>query len=553
MPDSTSLFNSQSESIVLETPQGKLLGKRNTHNNVSVFKGIPYGVPPVGERRWKPCEPAAGWKGLRLATVFAPECVQLAPSEKSFYYRPLPQMSEDCLYLNVWTSAHLKEISDELLPVMVWIHGGSLVDGAGSRPEYDGTELARKDIVLVTINYRLNIFGYFCHPQLTAESIHDASGNYGTTDQVQALKWVKNNIASFGGDPDNVTIFGESSGALSVSHLLVSPLATGLFHRAIMQSVYLPPLPMLKTAEKAGLKFCEYIDDNSDQLTQTSITKMRKFSASELLRLASEGSFYSGAHNTEAVVDNWVFPGQISELFETGRVQDVPILVGFNSGDAYHFGNIEGLTAPVPANADCYMKDIKARYGNLTDEYLAVYPPENLKEVVFAPIRDSFYGWAAERFAQMSERLKSNAYLYYFDHAYSWAEQASMGAFHGAELFYSFNNIKYYNEIRLPNWPECTLTESDLIMAETMSDYWVAFAKNGVPCVETHPAWKPYKDKSRHYMTFKNGTANPGENLLSGAFELHEKINMKRRQQGDLSLGLTGIGLMAPILPANKD
>lgn len=526
-------------SIAQDTPQGVLLGESVVvgQQTIHVFRGIPYAVPPVGTRRWKPPEAAPGWTGERLAFEFGPECIQPPLSENGFYYRPAPQMSEDCLYLNVWAPAG----AEDKLPVMVWIHGGSLVEGAGSHAAYDGVALTKKGVIVVTMNYRLGVFGYFAHPELSAEQ--GASGNYGTMDQIQALKWIQKHIAAFGGDPENITIFGESAGALSVTHLMVSPLAKDLFHRAIAQSPYMPTIPGLKeirfgkpSAESAGERLATYVGAES-------IAALRDLSAVELLQAAQESGF--GDPAAEPVVDGRVFPAQVFELLEQGKQHDVPLLVGFNSGEGYHFGTLEGWSPPIPKNPESYRASIRARYGALTKEYLTVYPESDLKEAVFAPIRDGVYGWAAEKLAKTSANVKSNAYLYYFDHAPLWSERIGMGAFHASEISYVFNNLEGDHRYS-PTWPKTAPRQVDLSMADIMSDYWVNFAKTGRPQATVRPVWKPYKQDQRHYMLFKDGSATPLLNLNPGAWELHEKIYSDRRSRGQS--WLIDVGLLAPVL-----
>ena len=256
------------------TPQGDLIGKlAPTNDTVRMFLGIPYAAPPIASARWKPPATPESWTGERMATDYGPNCMQEPYPKGSFFYRPVRLSSEDCLYLNVWTSAH----SDEKRPVMVWIHGGALTRGSGARATYDGSNLAQKGIVLVTINYRLGVFGYFAHPELISESPNDAAGNYGLLDQVRALEWVQDNIAAFGGDPDNVTIFGESAGSWSVNLLSASPLAKGLFHKAIGErGARLDPRMTLSEATRDG-------SDLAAALGAASLADMRAVSAQQLL------------------------------------------------------------------------------------------------------------------------------------------------------------------------------------------------------------------------------------------------------------------------------
>lgn len=537
---------------VANVSSGALIGEEIlvSGDSIRVFKGIPYALPPVGERRWKPAQPLmVGWDGQREATSFSPACMQpqTVKDKDHLFYNPMPQMSEDCLYLNIWAPADTGATSATNHPVMVWIHGGSLVDGASSMSLYNGSELARKGAVVVSINYRLNVFGYFAHPRLSAESSHHASGNYGVTDQIQALKWVRENIAAFGGDPNNVTIFGESAGAYSVVQLLVSPLSKGLFHRAIAQSPYLKPLPALKreqyglpAAEGGGLKFAR-------SLGGLSIAELRDLPAMALMDAVNKiEDTYAMIPNP--VVDGWVFPAQLFELFEQGRQHNVPILFGYNSNEGFQMSFRSDWNASLPDNREDYIKKVNARYGALADDYLAVYPPENPHELAYGPYRDGFFGWAAQKVVRESQRVSSRAYLYYFDHSPRWAQEKGVYAFHTAELPFAFNNLKH-NAKYSNNWPDPNPRRADLRLADAMSDYWVAFAKQGAPNVEGLPRWPAYTGESRGYMAFRNGRAEPGKNLLPGTFELHEKILKARREAGDMPWSLINIGLLAPVQP----
>ena len=533
------VYQGNTENIILTTPQGRLLGtmSHGSSGRIQVFRGIPYAVPPVGNRRWKPAEPAPKWEGVRQAIQYAPHCIQPSTPKDGFFSHPLPHMSEDCLYLNVWAP----ESHEGPLPVMVWIHGGNLVAGGSSEPLYNGEQLAKKNVIVVSIQYRLNIFGYFSHPELTEESPKNASGNYGTTDQIEALKWVQENITAFGGDPNNVTIFGESAGGLSVSHLLASPLSKGLFHRAIAQSPYLIPMPALqercygkKSAEEMGCDVALSADSKT-------LAELRNLTADALLRAAEEANFV-----TETVVDNWVFTAQIFEQFEQGKQHDVPILVGNTSGEAYALES-HGVTAPMPEDARHYIADVNSKYGALAEEYLSVYPADNLREAVFAPVTDGFYGWAVERFARMTANISASAYLYCFDHPPQWAEDAGLGAFHTAEIPHVFNNIEC-NVKYSPSWPDYLPSKGEIALAELISDYWVAFATHGIPNVPGKPEWKPYTDESPYIMGFRDGSAHLEINPKPSVYALHEKIVTSRRERGDLGWDIMSIGLSAPVL-----
>lgn len=523
------------------TPQGTLLGQHvgEGADAVRVFRGVPYAVPPVGVRRWTHAEPARGWEGERLAVASSPECPQPTLPPDDFYYRPAPQVSEDCLYLNVWAPVQ----RDGPLPVMVWIHGGSLIEGSGSSPAYDGTALARKGVVVVTINYRLGVFGFLAHPELTAESELGVSGNYGLTDQVLALRWVRDNIGAFGGDPDRVTIFGESSGALSVFCLLVSPLSEGLFHRAIAQSPYLNPMPRLRdetmgkpSAEATGAWFV-------GELGVGSMAELRDLQADRLVEGAIEAGFQT--ISAEPVLDDWVLTGQVYELLERGDVHDVPVVVGFNSGEADHFALTPGWAPSVPGSADEYLALVKQRYGDLTDDYVALYPPDDLEAATLHPIRDGLNGWAAEKLARASARTRSNAYLYYFDHAPVWAASWGVGAFHAAEIAHVFDNVRHGRD-SLPRWPREPARDIDLSMSDVMSDYWTAFARTGEPSSPGGPTWTPFNVHERHYMAFRDGRALPEQDLHPGVWELHEQVLAERRATG--RPWVIDLGLAAPPL-----
>lgn len=533
--------------VYIDTPLGILLGSQAERvEDVDVFKGIPYAVPPIGHRRWATPESAPAWQGDRDATAFGPACMQPGNMPREFvYYSPAPLMSEDCLYLNVWTPAHATSRKDTL-PVMVWIHGGSLLTGAGS--QYDGADLAAKGVVVVTINYRLGIMGYFSHPELTANSPVGAFGNYGTMDQILALKWVRDNIAAFGGNPDNVTIFGQSAGALSVSHLLASPLAKGLFHRAIAQSTYALPMKRLKVstlglspAEKSGTEIEKKLGVNS-------IAQLRRLAASHIYDVVYKNGFLT----PEPTIDGYVFHEQIFETFERQAQHDVPILFGFNGGEGYHTADgYSDWVAVRPKNKVDYKTAVQKIYGELSKEYLAQYPADNLDEVVFAPLRDGFWGWATEKYVQAMDGLESEAYLYYYNTRVPWEKHPHRKAYHAAEIVHVFNQSQYVKDgnifvnMFLPNL-EGEATQLDVALSDLISDYWVSFARSGKPTAKNGPDWRPYKENARHYMAFADHKARPGTNLLPGMLELTEKIIQRRRA---LALPwVMDLGLMAPVL-----
>lgn len=497
------------KTVSLETPQGTLIGQAvGKHHKIQTYKGIPYALPPVGDRRWRPAEPAPNWVGERLATQFAPSCVQLPYDENSFFYRPNYPTSEDCLYLNVWSPLD----ADKPLPVMVWIYGGALTRGSSSIDTYDGTALAKKGVVVVTINYRLGIFGHFAHPDLSAESEHGVSGNYATTDQLQALHWVQKNIAAFGGDPKNVTIFGESAGSWSVTQLVATPLAKGLFHHAIGESgTVLGVMPTLKTARNGRPSAEDNGKGFQEAVGAKSLADLRAMSADKLLNASIQQRTQAAA-----IVDGWVFPDQIYNLFSKGLQNQVPVMVGFNADE----GTTLGVLNRVPKDPATYEQNMRRRYGELADDYLARYPASNLRQSTLDSFRDNFVTWSMQTWAMMTANVKQPAYLYYFSHRPSGPQRDELGAYHAAEIKYVFDNYR-------------GSTRADKKLADIMSDYWVAFAKNGNPNTKGRPQWQPYTADARYFMEFNGAIgkgAIPGKDVLQGTWELQEKLMARSRR-----------------------
>ena len=494
-------FSGGAFALEATTPSGKLMGMVSERSaSVFVFKSIPYAIAPIGARRWTYAEAHPGWQGVRDATRFSPACVQHPYPEGSFFSRSSEPNSEDCLYLNVWSSMP----EDRKLPVMVWIHGGSLTRGSGSNTVYDGGELAKKGVVLVTINYRLGAFGYMAHPELSAETVSKSSGNYGTSDQIQALRWVHENIAAFGGDANNVTIFGESAGSWSVNHLVSSPAAAGLFHRAIGQSGgQFRRLPELRSghqsAESRGVAL-------QVKLKVGSIAAMRQLDTDSILR-ADDGSSY------RAIVDGRIIPDQLYEIFEQGDFNQVPVMLGYNAEE----GTTLGALQRVPKSKEEYSKFIVQRFGDNAQNVMAFYPAENIRGSMLALYSDAGFGWNAHFWASRSDQHSVNAYLYYFTRQPLGPE---LGAFHGAEILYAFNNVKH-----TPNFGSAV----DLELAELMSDQWVNFATYGTPNDAKKKRWPTYSADTKPYMELGKQGAQPREGLMAKSYELFEGIYQKER------------------------
>jgi para-nitrobenzyl esterase len=515
----------------VDAPAGQLQGQ--DANGIHVFKGIPYAKPPVGDLRWKPPQPTAHWQGVRNATQFSPACMQPKVPSKSIYAGDIGAISEDCLYLNIWAPANASHA-----PVLFWIHGGAFTTGSGGEAMYDGAKLAARGIVVVSINYRLGVFGWLAHPELNAESARHVSGNYGLLDQVAALQWVKQNISAFGGDPSNVTIAGESSGGLSVVYLMASPDARGLFAKAIAQSAYMVSTPTLRK-RKYGMPAAQDVGVwLLSKLNVQHIAGLRTVNAAKLTVAAAHAGFLPFG-----TVDGHVLPDQLVTIFDKGQQAHVPVLAGFNSGE---IRSLRMLAPPVPSSAADYEKTIRARYGDLADAFLKLYPATDMQESIWATTRDALYGWTAERLVRDQTALGEPAFLYLFDHGYPAEDDAGLHAFHGSELPYVFGNL----DTTPAHWPKIPDTDTETRLSNAMLDYWSSFAKAAKPVAKSAPDWPAY-DTTASYMAFR-ATPEPSQNLLPGMYKLNEAVVCRRRADGDIAWNWN-VGLASPSLPSKKD
>jgi para-nitrobenzyl esterase len=512
---------------VVAAPAGKVQG--TAVGSVHVFKGIPYALPPIGPMRWKPPLPVPAWKETRDATQFGAACIQPKGTPTSIYFWTLPKTSEDCLFLNVWAPANARKA-----PVFFWIHGGALSGGSSSEPLYEGTRMAEKGIVVVSINYRMGPLGFLVHPALSAESRRNISGNYGLLDQILALKWVQKNIAAFGGDPGNVTIAGESAGGLSVMYLMASPSAQGLFAKAVAESSYMVSAQELRTVshdaysgEAIGLWL-------AGKLGAGDLAGLRSMDPQTITDVAAANGFFPFF-----VIDGRILPRQVVEVFDRGEQAKVPILAGFNSGE---IRSLRVLAPPVPADAATYEKEIHARYQDLADAFLKLYPSSNMQESIWATTRDSLYGWTAERLMVKQTAIGVPAYLYLFDHGYPVVEEKGLHAFHASELPYVFGTAD-----RAPaNWPAVPATELEKNLSNAMLEYWTSFARSGVPTADGQPPWPAY-GKDRAYMAFED-VPRPKTHLMPGMFEFNEQVVCRRRAKGGIPWHWN-VGLASPPLP----
>lgn len=513
---------------IVNPPAGRLRGI--VAGNLRIFKGIPYARPPVGKRRWKAPAPLPRWHGVRKATAFGPACFQPAGPRASVYWRRPPPMSENCLTLNIWTPVDANHA-----PVLFWIYGGALWGGASRDPLYDGAQLAERGVVVVTINYRLGVLGWLALPQLSAESAQGVSGNYGLLDQIRALAWVRRNISAFGGNPSNVTIAGESAGALSVMYLMVSPEARGLFAKAIAESGYMVSMPSLKvtrygmpSAQQIGLRF-------EAALHVHSLAALRAMSPRKLTNAALAARFAPWGN-----VDGRVLPQQMVTAFDEGDEARVPILAGFNDGE---IRSLTVLAPAVPATAAAYRSAIRAHYGNLAAQFLRLYPATDMRRSILAATRDALYGWSAERLVRGQSVLGLPSYLYLFDHGYPAADDAGLHAFHASELPFVFGTL----DATPPLWPRIPATRSQVALSQAMLDYWSSFARSGRPEAAHEPDWPAFGNNGA-YMRFTD-QPHPEKHLMPGMYRLNQQVVCRRMAAGNQPWNWN-VGLWSPKLPA---
>jgi para-nitrobenzyl esterase len=516
---------------VVHAPAGAVRGVQAGGQHV--FKGIPYALGPVGARRWKPPVPVPVWRGVRDAASFGPACQQPGYPAGSIYAERYA-MSEDCLSLNIWAPAKAKHAA-----VLVWIHGGNLIRGASSQPMFDGAALARRGIVVVSINYRLGVFGYLAHPGLSAESPDGVSGNYGILDQIAALRWVRRNIAAFGGSAANVTIAGESAGGLAILHLLASPQAKGLFDKAIVQSASLMNVPDLKHAA-FGLPSAEAIGERvSAAAGAKSLADLRAVDAASIVTFAQKAGFAP-----TAIVDGRTLTRQLIETFERGEQARVPVMTGFTAGEIRTMRSIlPGLPDAAHFGPPEYEAAIRKNYGELADEFLRLYPAKDIPEQILAAARDGFFAWTSQRLVRDQAAIGMPAYLYMFDHGYPAADNGGMHAFHASEVPYMFGNIDRVT----PLWPHIPDTQAERDLSGAMADYWASFAKTGVPRAKGQPDW-PSHNKHAGYMLFADKPIASAD-LKRGEYKLHDAVICRRRAAGNIPWNWN-MGVSAPALPA---
>jgi para-nitrobenzyl esterase len=438
---------------------GSIAGVRE--GDVTVYRGVPFAAPPVGELRWRAPQPVVPWTGTRIAGRASPTCLQ-----RGFYPEDAPPepMSEDCLHLNVWVPAGTAPTAK--LPVMFWIHGGGLSMGSGSTPLYTGDVLARHGVIVVTANYRLGALGFLAHPELARESAENVSGNYGLLDQIAALRWVRRNIAGFGGDPGNVTVFGQSSGAIAISALSTSPLARGLFHRVIAQSgglfepIELAPEFASEGAEARGSAF-------ATRLGAPSLAALRAKPGSDIV---------AAPFSPNPVIDGYVLHEPPYDAYRAGRMHDIDLLVGFNAGEGHDF--IRGRDVTVATLPTVLRQD----FPSFIVSAIGPDVPETDEEALAAFVAfetDMRFGWNMLAWARLhATSSRRGTYLYRFEHV----PPGEAGARHGVEMAYIFGHAD----------PDPPWTEADRRLSATMTRYWTNFAKTGNPNEDGLPLWPAF-------------------------------------------------------------
>jgi para-nitrobenzyl esterase len=501
-------------------------------DDVQLYRGIPYAAPPVGDLRWRPPQPARDWQGVRECYAFG----AAAPQKPVPLLGMFPGMalgaatSEDCLYLNVWAPTRR---SDQPLPVMVWIHGGGYTFGAASQALYDGTNLARRGVVVVAMNYRLGPFGFLAHPQLSAESGHSASGNYGLLDQIEALRWVKRNIAAFGGDPQRVTIFGESAGGNSVYSLLFSPLAKGLFQRAISESggsldfLLLKQSPSgFRSAEKMGVEFGKKCGAPQGP---GQLAALRAMSADDLLK-ASSGfetprslEFRGDRMRFAPIVDGWVIPDDPMILLNRGQANAVPLIVGANADE----GSLFTLRTALPKRSEEFRAALERGFGpEAADRLRELYPATDLRRAVNDLMGDYLFVAPARAVSRAValQHAKTPVYLYHFAHPTPGAMGKLLGAHHGAEIAYVLDNLQLAR----------SHSSVDEQIRDTLVSYWIQFAATGNPNRAGLPNWPAYDPAGDRCLLVQEAITT-AQNLRKARLDAIDGLRDAGRSDGGLT------------------
>ena len=506
--------NTHSLSEPVRTADGLVSGVPGKVAGVVVFKGIPFGAPPIGELRWKPPQPVKPWDGVRAGDKFGPACIQprqpqRVPNNRAVDLPDSPPMSEDCLYLNVWTPA---TAANARLPVMVWIYGGAYTEGAGSTPYNQGDTLAAKGVVVVTFNYRLGALGFLAHPELTAESPHQASGNYALTDVLAVLQWVRENIAALGGNPGNVTLFGESAGAAISAALVGAPLGKGLFQRAISESglwmgLNLAPMRSRESAEQQTVKV-------ATEIGAPSLAALRALPAEEAAtKLPKQGM----------IIDGWVIPEDLTRTFAAGRQNAVDILAGSNRDE----GSFASGFGP-PMTAQRWKDSAAQRWGEAAALGIEAYPAADDARAAANNIgifADNM-AWITRFYGARQRAIGRRAFVYLFVHEPPYASGArNLGVCHTCELPYVFDNLGTLRLYPDNSSPELALASpAEAKVAALISAYWINFARTGDPNGRGLPRWPVFEDIAKGPVMHLGEKPAVGDSLGSTKVRLYQSL-----------------------------
>ena len=498
----------------VQTQNGLVSGTPGSAPGVTEFRGIPFGAPPVGALRWREPQPVANWTGVRDGSKWGNACIQPSAKQRTLGVNlaidlpDSPKMSEDCLNLNVFTPAAK---AGQKLAVMVWVYGGAYNEGGGNMPISDGNALAKKGVIVVTFNYRVGAFGFLSHPELTKESGHNASGNQALADSIAALKWVKANIAAFGGDPDNVTIFGQSAGACIDAFLVGSPQAKGLFKRAISESGQWMGLGIAKMAPR----------ERQEQATVAAAAKAGAMSLADMRAMSPEDVMKS-FRNQGGTVDGYYVPEDLSKTFAEGKQNAVDLLTGSN-GTELALGPRQKLTV------DSWKTNMERQYKDLAPLALAAYPVTNedeaAKMIASLPSADTL-AWGQRLYADDQAKLGKQAWLYHFVfHPPGPPSNPDPGPTHASEIAYVFNNLALPHEIPDASSPELSAKDpAAMKLADQMSSYWVNFAKTGNPNGAGLPNWPAVKAMSPTESMLLDRTPGKGEALTPAKIALFQAV-----------------------------
>jgi para-nitrobenzyl esterase len=542
-PPSPDASAAETSDALVQIDAGTLRG--SYIGSTTAFRGIPYARPPVGELRWEPPLPPVPWQGVKQAIQPGSSCTQrseglvpfIAPMAKAYgssFTQPPVQSSEDCLYLDVWAP---QRRAGQALPVMVWLHGGSNTVGSGTQSTYGGVSLTRHGVVLVTLNYRLGVMGFFSHPDLSAGSPHHSSGNYGLLDQLAALAWVKRNIAQFGGDPDNITLFGESAGAIDAALLMASPLSAGLFRRVISESgPAFGPSRTLPEAEAFGSAVSALVPAES-QLTP--LQRLRALPAAEVEKLVVKAREHFAADITSATTDGWVLSQSPQQAFLSGSIQKVDLLIGINGRELSAFRLSAAAASKASGNQNSVAESggfkkfsaaARPYFGSWTNPAIALYFAKILVSRTAGldqAANDLIGACPVGAIASLTKVSGQRVFVYRFDRSIPGKGEAELGAFHSLEVPYVFGSLAD------PEWQWLPSTSDDEALSNLLQTYWTNFAKTGDPNATGLPNWPAWSDDKMEFLVVnKDASVSAQRNFAPlfsrlGANELKESFKAK--------------------------